>query len=455
MNHYRRLIVGISSIRGVIGERLQPALAADFAASFGGYVGKGTVLVARDTRPSGIMLEHAVISGLLSAGCKVISAGVLPTPSLQLAVKAHGCSGAIEITASQHPQEWNSLKFINREGTYLSDQEMSALLDIYNQPEDGFIRESGYHALSREQDLFEEHAKKIWTRIDTAAIRAANLKIAIDCCNGVGAIYTKRFLKNIGVDEIIALNETPTGVFNHDPELTAENLTELSECVKANQCDAGFAQDPDGDTMILLDETGKIYNEQQSILIPCMRILERTPGDISASIQTTAALEELVQKADGKVFYTKVGEANITRSVLQNRTVLGAEGGGVIWPEVHPCRDSFAAMALTLEKIAYSKLKVSELMAQMPEYHSALVTMPCNAKMAEDAIRAVANSYERFHPEQLDGVRIPMGKVWALIRKSNSESAIRIYVESAVSEADAQGMAETFRKDLEKFLPEA
>ena len=216
MNHYRRLIVGISSIRGVIGERLQPALAADFAASFGGYVGKGTVLVARDTRPSGIMLEHAVISGLLSAGCKVISAGVLPTPSLQLAVKAHGCSGAIEITASQHPQEWNSLKFINREGTYLSDQEMSALLDIYNQPEDGFIRESGYHALSREQDLFEEHAKKIWTRIDTAAIRAANLKIAIDCCNGVGAIYTKRFLKNLGVDEIIALNETPTGVFNHE-----------------------------------------------------------------------------------------------------------------------------------------------------------------------------------------------------------------------------------------------
>ena len=187
-------------------------------------------------------------------------------------------------------------------------------------------------------------------------------------------------------------------------------------------------------------------------MIPAMRVLERTPGNVSASIQTSAALEELVQKAGGKVFYTKVGEANIGRSVLKHNTVLGAEGGGVIWPEVHPCRDSFAAIALTLEKLAYSKLKVSEIMAQMPQYHAALLSMPCNAQSAAEAIRSLANSYERFHPELLDGVRIPMGKVWALIRKSYSESALKIYVESAVSQMDAQGVAETFRKDLEKFL---
>jgi len=452
MNQYRKLIVGISSIRGVVGERLQPSLAADFAASFGGYVGKGTVLVARDTRPSGIMLEHAVISGLLSAGCKVISAGILPTPSLQLAVKEHNCSGAIAITASQHPQECNALRFINQEGMYLSDQEMSALFDIYNQPEDGFIRESGYQSLSYNQDLFEEHAKKIWSRIDTAAIRAANLKIAIDCCNGVSAVYTKRFLKNLGVDEIFALNETPNGIFNHCPEMVAENLTELSECVRTNHCDAGFAQDPDGDSIILLDETGKVYSDQKSMLIPCKRVLERTPGNVSASIQTTAALEELVKASGGKVFYTKIGEANIGLSVVQNKTVLGAEGGGIIWPEIHPCRDSFAAMALTLEKIACAKLKVSEIMKQMPEYHSALITLPCNAQSAEEAIRALASAYERFHPEHLDGVRISMGKVWALIRKSYSESALKIYVESAVSKVDAEGVAETFRTELEKYL---
>ena len=454
MNQFRRLMVGISSIRGVVGERLQPSLAADFAASFGGYVGKGTVLVARDTRPSGVMLEHAVISGLLSAGCKVISAGVLPTPSLQLAVKEHSCSGGIVITASQHPQEYNALKFINRDGMYLSDQEMSALFDIYNQPEDGFIRESSYQSLTYNQDLFEEHAKKIWSRIDTAAIRAANLKIAVDCCNGVGAVYTKRFLKNLGVDEIFALNETPDGIFKHSPETVEENLSELSECVRTNQCDAGFAQDPDGDSFTLVDETGHIYGEQNSILIPCKRVLERTPGSVSASIQTTAALEELVCAAGGKVFYTKVGEANIGRSILQNNTVLGAEGCGVIWPEVHPCRDSYTAMALTLEKLAYSKLKVSEIMREMPEYHSALLTMPCNAQSAEEAIRALAHAYERFHPEHLDGVRISMGKVWALVRKSYSESALKIYVESAVSKADAEGIAETFRAELEKTLAE-
>lgn len=452
MNQYRRLIVGISSIRGVVGERLQPALAADFAASFGGYVGKGTVLVARDTRHSGIMLEHAVISGLLSAGCKVISGGILPTPTLQLAVKERGCSGAIAITASQHPQEWNALKFINRDGMYLSDQEMSALFDIYNQPEDGFIRESGFHAMIHDQDLFEAHAKKIWNRIDTAAIRAANLKIAVDCCNGVGAVFTKRFLKNLGVDEIFALNEKPDGIFQHPPETIPENLTELSQCVRENHCDAGFAQDPDCDSITLLDENGMIYSEQKSILIPCMRVLERTPGSVSASIQTTAALEELVSAAGGKVYYTKVGEANIGRSILQNKTVFGAEGGGVIWPEVHPCRDSFSAMALTLEKLAYSKLKVSEIMAKMPEYHTAILTMSCNAQSAEEAIRALANSYERFHPEFLDGVRISMGKVWALVRKSYSESALKIYVESAVSQTDAEDVADMFRKELENYL---
>ena len=452
MNQYRRLIVGISSIRGVVGERLQPSLAADFAASFGGYVGKGTVLVGRDTRPSGIMLEHAVISGLLAAGCKVISAGVIPTPSLQLAVKEHGCSGAIAITASQHPQEWNALKFINQDGMYLSDQEMSALFDIYNQPEDGFIRENGYHALSTDQDLFEEHAKKIWSRIDTAAIRAANLKITVDCCNGVGAVYTKRFLKNLGVDEIYTLNEVPNGIFQHCPEPVEANLRELSECVRINGCDAGFAQDPDGDSITLLDENGTVLSEQKSILLPCLRVLERTPGSVSASIQTTAALENMAEAKGGKVFYTKVGEANIGHSILQNNTVLGAEGGGVIWPEVHPCRDSYTAMALTLEKLAYAKRKVSELMAELPEYHSAVLTVECNAQSAEDAIRSLANKYDRFHPEELDGIRISMGKVWALVRKSYSESAIKVYVESAVSKADAEGVAETIREELNKTL---
>ena len=176
MNQFRRLMVGISSIRGVVGERLQPSLAADFAASFGGYVGKGTVLVARDTRPSGIMLEHAVISGLLSAGCKVVSAGILPTPSLQLAVKEHNCSGGIVITASQHPQEYNALKFINQDGMYLSDQEMSALFDIYNQPEDGFIKERGYQSLTHSES--PERDSSVNSRLLNSSVVSFKAKIS-------------------------------------------------------------------------------------------------------------------------------------------------------------------------------------------------------------------------------------------------------------------------------------
>ena len=452
MNHIRRLTVGISSIRGIVGERLQPELAADFAAAFGGFLGKGTVIVARDTRPSGLMLEHAVSAGLLAAGCKVISAGVLPTPSLQLAVKEHHYAGAIAITASQHPQEWNALKFINQDGMYLAPSEMAALFDVYNQPEDGFIPESGLHDIVYEQNFFEEHAKKIWSRINTAAIRAANLKIAIDCCCGAGALYTQRFLKNLGVDEVTVLNDNTDGIFHHPPEPSAENLTELSDLIRTGTYDAGFAQDPDGDSFTLLDENGNVFSEQKSILLPCQRVLERTPGNVSASIQITAALEDMVKLMGSNVYYTRIGEANIGHSIMQNRCVLGVEGGGVIWPEIHLCRDSFAAMALTLEKMALSGRKVSELMSEQPEYHSAVLSLECRAKEAEEALRFLAKKYERFHPELFDGVRIAMGKVWALARKSNSESAIRIYAESAISKADAMGVAETIRKDLETFF---
>ena len=451
MNQYRRLTMGISSIRGVVGERLQPELAADFAAAFGGFLGKGTVIVARDTRPSGVMLEHAVISGLLAAGCKVISAGILPTPSLQLAVKEHSYAGAIAITASQHPREWNALKFINQDGRYLSQSEMAALFDIYNQPEDGFLLENSLRGLEKEQNFFEEHAKKIWTRINTAAIRAANLKVAVDCGNGVGALYTRRFLKNLGVDDIIVLNENADGIFREMPDPSADELAELSACVRENHCDMGFAQDPDGDSFTLLDESGKVFSGQKSILLAAKRVLERTPGNVSASVQITAALEDMVKAVGGNVFYTRIGEANIAQSIVRNNGVFGAEGGGVIWPEVHCCRDSFAAMALTLEKTALSKKKITEQMSELPEYHSAVLTLECRAKEAEDALRSLAKKYERFHPELLDGVRIAMGKVWVLARKSYSESAIRIYTESAISKADAMGVAETIREDLNAF----
>ena len=445
MSHFRRLTVGISSIRGIVGERLQPVLAADFASSFGGFLGKGTVIVARDTRQSGIMLEQAVISGLIAAGCKVISAGIIPTPTVQLAVKQHEYTGAIMISASQHPKEWNALKFINQNGMYLSESEMETLFDIYNQPEDGFLKENLFHPVLKEKSFFEEHSEKILQKIDTGAIRSANLKIAVDCGNGVGAIYTRRFLLNLGVKEVFLLNETPDGNF-------PESNRDLSECIVANGCHAGFIQDPDGDNITLLDESGNQLDDQKSILIPCIRILERTPGNISASIQTTAALNDLVRNAGGKIFYTRIGEACISRSVLKNETVLGVEGGGIIWKEIHPCRDSFAAMALTLEKLALSGQKTSQIIKSVPIYFSAERSLKCNAKSAEAALRNLEKKFSSFQPELIDGVRIEMENSWVLVRKSSSESALRIYTESGKSGENAEEIAEDFKNELQNFL---
>lgn len=282
--HRKNLKIGVSGVRGIVGETLSPALAADFAASFGGYTGQGIVIVGRDTRPSGEMIENAVVAGLLASGSHVLLAGVVPTPTLQIAVEEYEAAGAIAITASHNPADWNALKFIDSSAFFLTENGMNALLDIYNQPQDDFVSEQNFRGVARLEDAFALHAEKILSRIDTEAIRGAGFKVAVDCCNGVGALYSKRFLEMLGCAEVIPLFDTPDGNFRRKPEPVAANISELCECVKRYGCDVGFAQDPDGDRISIVNERGEPLGEQYSTLIPADRVLERTPGAVVANI---------------------------------------------------------------------------------------------------------------------------------------------------------------------------
>ncbi len=451
----RNLKVGVSGVRGIVGETLSPALAADFAASFGGFSGRGVVIVGRDTRPSGVMIENAVAAGLLASGAHVLLAGIVPTPTLQIVVSHYDAAGAVAITASHNPAEWNALKFIDSSAFFLTENGMGALLDSYNQPQDDFVEESAYRGIGTLEDAFRIHADRIRAKIDTDAIRRARLRVAVDCGNGVGALYSRPFLESLGC-EVVSIFDEADGVFRRPPEPVAANLTKLRETVTANGCAVGFAQDPDGDRISIVDETGTALGEQYSTLIPALRVLERSPGAVVANIQTTKALGDLAARFGMPLFYSKVGEVNVAEEMRARGAVFGAEGGsgGILWSDIHLCRDSFSAMALTLEALAFRRRSVSEIMAEMPRYWSAVRKLPCSAQGAGLALRAVARRYADRDPVLIDGVRIEFEDSWILVRQSNTEPVIRIYAESARSEDAASELAEEFLTELGRLVVE-
>ena len=322
----RNLKIGVSGVRGIVGETLSPALAADFAASFGGFAGRGVILVGRDTRPSGVMIENAVAAGLLASGAHVLLAGIVPTPTLQILVQHYDAAGAVAITASHNPAEWNALKFIDSSAFFLTENGMNALLDSYNQPQDDFVEESAYRGIGTIENAFRIHADRIRKVVNVEAIRHAHLKVAVDCCNGVGALYSREFLESLGCEVISIFDETD-GVFRRSPEPVAANLTRLCETVRENGCAVGFAQDPDGDRISLVDEQGTALGEQYSILIPALRVLERTPGPVVANVQTTRSLGDLAARFSVPITYSKVGEINVAAEMRAHNAVFGAEGG--------------------------------------------------------------------------------------------------------------------------------
>lgn len=451
----RNLKIGVSGVRGIVGETLSPALAADFAASFGGFAGRGVILVGRDTRPSGVMIENAVAAGLLASGAHVLLAGIVPTPTLQVLVQHYDAAGAVAITASHNPAEWNALKFIDSSAFFLTENGMNALLDSYNQPQDDFVEESAYRGIGTIENAFRIHADRIRKVVNVEAIRHAHLKVAVDCCNGVGALYSREFLESLGCEVISIFDETD-GVFRRSPEPVAANLTRLCETVRENGCAVGFAQDPDGDRISLVDEQGTALGEQYSILIPALRVLERTPGPVVANVQTTRSLGDLAARFSVPITYSKVGEINVAAEMRAHNAVFGAEGGsgGVLWSAVHPCRDSFSAMALTLEALALHRTGISGLMGKMPCYDSAVRKLPCGAEEASLALRAIARRYEDRKPSRIDGVRIEFEDSWILVRQSNTEPMIRIYAESARGLESAEELAERFLRELEQLLEE-
>ena len=452
---FRRLKIGVSGVRGVVGESLSPVLVADFAAAFGEFAGGGRVLVGRDTRSSGEMYENAVAAGLLSVGIQPVLTGILPTPSLQVAVRETSASGAIAITASHNGNEWNALKFIGADGLFLNQIANDELLDIYNQPDSNYVPENRIRTEKLMYDAFRIHQEKILRSVDTDTIRKKHFRVAVDCCNGVGALYSRKFLEAFGC-EVISIFDTCGNGFERPPEPVPANLGALSECVKKHHCAVGFAQDPDGDRISLVSGSGAIPGVQNSAaLIAGHLIRNNRSGTVVLNIQTTTAIEQIAGECGVEVLYCPVGEVNVTDAMNASGAFLGIEGssGGIIYPKISMCRDSYAAMAVVLEMLAQRGMTIDSMLETLPCLSSVSVKVLCPSTQAGvNALREIRSRYLDRNPIVVDGVRIDMGGgAWVLLRRSNTEPVIRILAESS-EESTAERLARDFEKELQGLL---
>jgi phosphomannomutase len=426
------LKIGITGVRGIVGETFTPEVAVGFAQAFGTYLDGGRILVCRDTRSSGPMVRSAVVAGLLAAGCEVIDLGVCPTPSLQLAVTWLKADGGIAVTAGHNPSPWNALKFVRGDGLYLNPLQAEELLDVFHQGEFAKARWDKIQPAIQYQDPIEHHIESLKNAFDTAAIKARRLKVAVDCCNGACSQLIPRWLRELGC-EILAINDDPNGAFPHRPEPTPATMAQLSAIVKAGHADIGFAHDADGERLGIVTEVGHALSEESTLALAARLRLEQSPGAIVTNVSTTGAIERIAARYGGSVVRTQVGQTYISEAMLEHKAILGGEGsGGVTVPQVHLTHDSAAAVGLILEGLARSNQRVSGLIEQLP----GLVMLKHNLSVEPNRLYSLLQDFRvAIEREQLvydltDGIRLELPEGWIHVRASNTESMIRVIVEA-------------------------
>lgn len=434
------LKVGVSGVRGIVGESFSPKLATEFAQAFGTFVGRGPVVVGRDTRTTGLMVENAVIAGLLSVGCQPILAGIVPTPTVLILTKAYKARGGIAITASHNPAQWNALKFIGDNALFLNELRAEELINIYHEHEFPLVEEYEIPMVETISDPMKYHYSAIADYIDLGKVKKKKYKVAVDCCNGVGAIHSVSFLRDLLGCEVVSVFDTPTGAFEREPEPTPKSLTTLCEAVKKHGCDIGFAQDPDGDRLAIVDENGEPLGEDFTLTLGIQQVLNcHGRGPVAVNLSSGKTVDYVTEQSGEQVTRTKIGEINVSETMLEIGAVAGGESnGGLIIPAVHPCRDSYVSMAIILEMLADTGKTISALKAAIPEYHIVKEKVKVSSDASLKILRAVRKHYQTGKLNLLDGVHVDFGDSWIHVRRSNTEPVIRIMVEAPTQEKAKQ-----------------
>ncbi|MCA1618226.1 MAG: phosphoglucosamine mutase [Acidobacteria bacterium] len=426
------LKIGISGVRGVVGETFTPELAVGFAQAFATYLDSGRVLVCRDTRPSGPMVRAAVLAGLLAAGCEVIDLGICPTPSLQLSVRRLGAAGGISITAGHNPEPWNALKFVRADGLYFNSTQADELLDLFHQAEYAKADWRGIRSKIEEADAIAPHLEALASAFDVEAVRARRLKVAVDCCNSSCSLLSPRWLELLGC-EVLAVNDDPTAPFPHAPEPRRQAMAQLRALVLAGRADIGFAHDADGERLGIVTEEGEILSEEATLPLAAEIELRRKTGAVVTNVSTSASVERVAARYGAAVIRTPVGQAFISEAMAETRAVLGGEGsGGVVLPRVQLSHDSAAAVGLFLEHMAATGERVSELAARLPRLAMLKHDLAVEPNRIHSLLQRLYEELEREGAEydQTDGVKVAWPDGWVHVRVSNTESLIRVIAEA-------------------------
>lgn len=445
MSRAHQLKISVSGIRGVVGDFLTPNLACAFAQAFGTYVGPGPVVIGRDTRASGEMLEHAVTCGLLAAGCEVIKVGIAPTPTIQVYVAEIRARGGIAVTASHNPPEYNALKLFNREGLFFNHYERTELLDLYHQSE---FRQAANGEIRRVTTDYESaprrHIARVLAHVDVEKIRARRFRVALDGVNGAGSVMSVRFLRDVLGCEVHAISVDPTKPFPREAEPKPEVLGDLQELIRSAKAEIAFAQDPDGDRLAVGDETGRILDNDDVLALAVECALTKRKGPVVVNLTTSAVIDDVAARHGCRVYRAPVGEANVVERMKAAAAVIGGEGsnGGIIFPAVQYCRDSYLGMAFLLERLAETGAQMSELAATLPRYYRRLGKMAFQHGRLGAMMQALETLFPGAKADRTDGLKLSMDEGWIHVRASNTEPILRVAAEARTREL----LEELYRK---------
>ncbi len=454
----RTLKTGVSGVRGVVGDSLTPHLLVSFAEAFGTYLRGGLVAIGRDTRPSGEMVRSALVGGLLATQCSVVDLGIVPVPTLQIAcARDPDIAGGIAITASHNPQQWNALKFIRADGIFLYPHQVQELLNVYHQGEFALAGNEQIGDVTSDDEAIDRHVAELLAATDREVIARAKLKVVVDCCNGAGSVVSERLLTELGC-EVIAINDTPDGIFPHMPEPVPENLGQLAEAVREHGADIGMAQDADADRLALVDEQGRAVGEEFTLALAAEVVAAgAAPLPLVTNIVTSRMLEEVAERHNCSLHRAPVGEIYVVEAMQQaardfraaghtdqDDYVFGGEGnGGVIDPRIHYCRDSLRAMCLILEGLARRGGPLSSWITETFE-PSVIIKerIDCPAARIQPAVLALRREYAEEKIDETDGILVKWpDRSWVQARPSNTEPIMRVAAEADTRE-QAQALAD-------------
>lgn len=442
-------MVSISGLRGEIGSTLTPEVVLRYTQAFAKFVNGGKVVVGRDSRVSGPFIADLVRGTLVACGCQVIDIGIVPTPTVQLEVEHHQAAGGIAITASHNPIQWNGLKFMGSDGRFLPPAQAQQVYQMADRNENLLQTWEKLGTVIFDDQAIERHIEKVLniSFLDVEAIRKRKFKVAIDTVNGAGGRIIPQLLEALGC-EVIAINQEPNGRFAHTPEPLPENLKQLSEAVRQNKADVGFAVDPDVDRCAIVDNEGNPIGEEYTLAIATKLVFSKQLGRMVVNMSTSRASEDIARYYNCMFVRSKVGEINVAEKMKEIDAIIGGEGnGGVILPEVHLGRDAPVAVALTLQALLEHGGTMKELKASLPQYEMVKKKVSIEGLDPDQILQRLAEKYKDQQINTLDGLKIDFEDSWVHLRKSNTEPIVRVIAEAPTLE-EAEALADKFMKEI-------